>query len=119
MSLVVGNVYVVFCHWIKPPHDKIAVCLCAQRGWFFWFNSKAAPHAVAQIAIDKGEHPAISKDCFLDLSGVRVFSPNELRAAQDRGPLSAATRAKIAPLLLSPIKLLPDAHRTLAASALA
>ena len=114
MSVTVGNVYVVFCYYIKSPHDKISLCVCASSHFFFWFNSSPARHGIAQILIAAGEHHAITKDCYLDLSGVRVFTPNDIKPGDSRGPVSAALKARILAALSSPIKLLPEAHRQLA-----
>lgn len=111
MNLAVGNVYVVYCNYIKNPHDKISLCFCAEKRFFFWFNSTPSRHGIAQLAVAANEHPAITKDCFLDLSGIRVFQPNEISANDDRGPISTALRARIVAELSNPIKLLPEAHR--------
>lgn len=118
MTLVVGHIYVYPCHWIVPPHDKIGLCLCAERRWFFWFNSKPARHGQGQLAIADGEHAAITKDCHLDLGSVLAASPEEATAAADRGVLSAGLRARIVEALSSPIKVLPEAQRAFALAAL-
>jgi hypothetical protein len=115
MSLVATkHVYVYLCRWIKNPHDKIALCICDQRNFFFWFNSTAAFHGEGQLAIKSGEHAAITKDCFLDLSGVKGISPQEIKTVANRGPISPALSKRIVTALSTPIPPLPDAHRQLA-----
>jgi hypothetical protein len=41
------------------------------------------------------EHPALSHDCFLDLSRLTTFQHREIDTAQTRGPLSNEVRARI------------------------
>ena len=113
--LVRGNVYVYHCRWIIPPHDKIAICVCNNRNWVLWFNTKAAFHGLGQLAVGKADHPnAITRDCFLDLSAVKGSSPQELidAAKNDRGPMSATLKEKILNALQTPIPLLPDFQRS-------
>jgi hypothetical protein len=117
-TLLVGNVYVYFCRWINPPHDKIALCICASPPLFFWFNSKAAFHGQDQLRVAAREHAAITRDCYLDLSGVKGISDLELRDRKDRGTISDVFRARILAALTQPIKLLPEVHRKLALASL-
>jgi hypothetical protein len=114
MTCPTAHVCVYFCNWIKPPHDKIALCICDTRNWFFWFNSKPALHGHGQLPVASGEHSAITKDCFLDLSGLRSVSADELAKAQMRGAISDALKARIVTALSVQIKPLPDAHRIVA-----
>jgi hypothetical protein len=114
MTLAAGNVYVYPCRWIQPPHDKIALCICGARNFFFWFNSKSAVHGQGQLRISEKEHSAITKDCYLDLSGVKGISDVELRDIQDRGAISEALRTRILAELANPIGPLVEAHRKLA-----
>jgi hypothetical protein len=111
MNFVIGRVYIIHCTWIVPPHDKICLCVCDQRNWFFWFNSSCAFHNIGQLAVGANCHPAIAHDCFLDLSGVKSVSPQEARTARDRGPIDAALSAQIKAVLSVPIARLPDLQR--------
>ena len=112
--LVRKNVFVFYCNWIADPHDKIGLCICDARAWCFWFNSAARSHGHGQLAISAGEHSALPKNCFLDLSGVKVLNQTERSAANDRGQISQALATKILMALSTPIKLLPETHRQLA-----
>ena len=114
MPLTTKNVSVYFCRWIDKPHDKIALCFCDQRNFLFWFNSEAAYHGIAQMQVAAGEAPAITKDCFLDLSGAKGISEAEIAAANHRGPISDAFAARISAILSEPVATLPESHRQLA-----
>ena len=114
-----ARVYVYFCRWIRTPHDKIALCICDQKGWFFWFNSEPAFHGHGQLAISVGEHPAITQACFLDLSGLRAATDEELGPDTERDLISSSLRKRILGALAAPIKLLPEVHRRLALTNLA
>lgn len=119
MTVPIKHVCVYFCRWIKNPHDKIALCICDKKNFFFWFNSEAAFHGQGQLPISAGEHGAITKDCFLDLSGVKGISETELASAKDRGPISDALSARIIQMLKDPIDTLSEVHKTLALTNLA
>jgi hypothetical protein len=112
-----GHVYVYYCAWIKPPHDKICLCICHTRHWVFWFNSRAAFHGIAQLPIVPADHPAaITDNCFLDLSGLKALDDREIALANaaPRGQISLAFRAKLLTALANPIKTLPESQRLLA-----
>ena len=115
-SLIANNIYVYYCGWIKPPHDKIALCICDINNWAFWFNSNPAFHKDGQLSCDQSDHyRAITKQCYLDLSGLKAISSIEIRNAGHRGPISDAFRSKIVNVLTnSPPRLLSPAHRGLA-----
>lgn len=114
MNLVCGHVYVYRCTWIKPPHDKIALCICGNQNWVFWFNSNPSFHGQGQLAVGPADYPAaLTKNCYLDLSSVKAVSPSEVGAAADRGPISPAFGAKIKAALAQPNALLPPAHKAL------
>ena len=115
MPFVCGNIYVYHCNWIKPPHDKIALCVHDNPEWVFWFNSKPKSHGQGQLTVDTVDHPtAIRYSSYLDLSGVKAVSPNEVAVAQNRGPISAPFKAKIMAALALPIKTLPPTHLSVA-----
>lgn len=110
-----ANVCVYYCGWIKSPHDKIALCICDVNYWVFWFNSNAAFHNIGQLPCDSSDHPAaLVKPCFLDLSGVKAMSQQEISAASGRGPISDVFRRKILTALSGPISRLSESHRLLA-----
>jgi hypothetical protein len=119
VSFAVGNIYIIYASWIKPrPHDKISLCVCDTREWFFWINSDAAFHSIGQVPLEACCHRAISHESFLDLSGVKKFTPIELAGARDRGPVSAELLALIRTSLSTPISLLPETQRAYVLSAL-
>jgi len=115
MNLVCGNAYRYYCRWITPPHAKRGICVCDMQAWFFWFNSVTAFHGQAQLSVQKTEFDkGLSKDCFLDLSGIRAASSNELQGADDLGSIPDALRKRILEELAKKIPLLPESHRKLA-----
>lgn len=118
MNFQLGYVYVIFCSWINPAHDKISLCISTEHNWFFWFNSDAKHHGIGQLPAPNGCHPAITKDCFLDLSGVKTFTPKDLATARDRGPLSNPFKVLVINTLNAGVSLLPASHRDLALTAL-
>jgi hypothetical protein len=109
MAISNGSVSVYYNSWINPPHDKIAVCICDQRSWVFWFNSLPRQHGYGQLLCDPSDHPAaLVRPCTLDLSSVKFISPSERAAVQDRGIISPAFRNKILAALANSIRTLPD-----------
>jgi hypothetical protein len=118
VTFQLGYVYVIYCSWIKPPHDKISLCIDDKNSWFFWFNSEKKVHGIGQVAAPQACHGAIVKDCFLDISGVKTFSPNDLATARDRGPLVDPFRTTVRDALTAGVSLLPASHRDLALVAL-
>jgi hypothetical protein len=114
MNFTVGHVYRIHCGWIDPPHTKISLCISCEPFWFFWFNSKVAFHGVAQLEAKAGCHASISKDCYLDLSGVKVFSPDDLATAIDQGPIDPPLLDAILNVLNGAPSRLPQRHKDLA-----
>ncbi|HEY7548902.1 MAG TPA: hypothetical protein VH913_05210 [Hyphomicrobiaceae bacterium] len=111
MTLVCGHIYVVWCSYARPqPKEKLYVCFCDQRSLFFFINTKAALLAEAQVALAAADHPALTHDCFLDLSQAVTFPPQHLAAAQDRGPISADLTRRVRTALEAGIKTLPKQH---------
>lgn len=110
--------YVIHCSWIHPPHDKISLCISSEKNWFFWFNSDKKTHGIGQVVAPDGCHRAISKDCYLDLSGVKTFSPNDLKTAQERGALTDPFKTVVRDTLKAGVKTLPASHRDLGLAAL-
>ena len=33
------NLYVIYCNYIIPPHDKLCICFCDINSLFFFINS--------------------------------------------------------------------------------
>jgi hypothetical protein len=118
VNFQLGYVYVIYCSWIDPPHDKISLCIDDKNNWFFWFNSLPKTHGIGQVDAPNGCHGAIVKDCFLDISGVKTFSPIDLTTARDRGPLIEPFKTTARDALIAGVKLLPQVHRDLALAAL-
>lgn len=114
MNFIVGHIYRIHCAWIDPPHPKISLCINCDPFWFFWFNSKAAFHGVAQLEVKAGCHSSIIKDCFLDLSGVKVFSADDLATAINQGPIDRGLLDSILTVLNGAPSRLPQRHRELA-----
>jgi hypothetical protein len=111
VTLACGHVYVVWCSYARPqPKDKLCLCFCDQRSLFFFINTKAGIPAEAQIALTAADHPALSHDCYLDLSQAVTFPPQHLASAQDRGPISADLTHKVRAVLEAGVKTLPKQH---------
>ena len=62
----------------------------------------------------QSEHSALNHDSYIDLSGAKTFSPNEIAGAKDRGPLPYAVIDRIRLRLVAGVKTLPAKHRQLA-----
>jgi hypothetical protein len=77
-----GHVYVVFTTLTKPPKDKIVLCICDEKNLFVWFNTKAQRHGAGQLKCAAGDHTALTRDCYLDLSRVTTFQPHEIANAK-------------------------------------
>jgi hypothetical protein len=72
---------------VSPPKEKIVLCA---GGLFLWFNTHARQGRPAQLQVQPGEAPGISRSCFLDCGRVTVFPEHELAAAQEQGSASNA-----------------------------
>lgn len=118
MPLVVGNLYYIWCSFIQPPHEKISICICDERPLFFWVNTAARHHQIAQIPIAAGETGGIVSDCFIDGSSVKTASPIDLGTARDMGPLARVVCDRLLLALSNPIASLPENHRQKALAAL-
>jgi len=118
VRLVPGEIYVYFCFWIIPPHKKIALYICEENDFVFWFNSEPRFHKIGQLVVADGAHTAINKDCYLDLSGVKKMDPNEIPKAKSRGPVKGKLRKDILGMLENEIITLPDIHKKMAIAAL-
>ncbi len=114
MTFEHGHVYVIYCSFIKIPHEKISLCICNKDHYFFWFNSNPNVPPIDQLAIKAGEHQAISKDCFLDISNIKSFPQSNLDTAKARGPISASMKARLLAALEAIPEQLPARHRQLA-----
>lgn len=113
--LIRGNAYVIYCNYIKPPHDKICLCFCEVDRLFFFINSRPRPIADAQELIQVSDLPsAPTHDSYIDLSGPKTFSVADLAKAQDRGPLSAAAIERIRKRLQTGASTLSGRYKSLA-----
>lgn len=112
----VGHVYVLHTALARPKaKDKIALCICASSNLFFWINTKARPDGIGQFPLQPSDHPALTHNCFLDLTRLTTFPPWELSEAQERPCISKALAARlVAHLRASPPKTLPQQHIDLA-----
>jgi hypothetical protein len=95
-SVEVGRVYVIHTTLTKPvPKEKIVICICAKDNLFVWFNTAAQRHGVGQLKCAAGDHPALSHDCYLDLSRVTTFRSDEIANAKPRDLISDKLKARI------------------------
>jgi hypothetical protein len=117
--LVCKNLYVIYCRYITPPHDKLCICFCDVGSLFFFINSNPRLPADAQEIIYRSEHVALSHDSYIDLSGARTFSTDELANANDRGPVPDIVLDRIRLRLTTGATTLPGKHRQLAFANLA
>jgi hypothetical protein len=85
-SVECGHVCVVFTTLTRPqPKEKIVLCICEQDNLFVWFNTDAQQHGAGQLKCVRDDHPALTHDCYLDLSRVTTFLPREISNAKPRG----------------------------------
>lgn len=113
MNFIIGNIYWITYSFILPPHEKISLCVCADRNLFFWINSLAKPHGVGQLPVAVGLCNALRHDSYIDLSSLKSGSEPELATARDVGEISTALKTLILTELAVPSKLLSDSHRKL------
>lgn len=117
MTLAAGRVFRYRCRFTNPPKVKIGLCICPERKWFFWFNTDARSHGIAQLAADVNDCAgALTRACFLDMADVKAVSPAEMETLEDCGAISAEFCARVLEALAGPIKTLPDVHRQLASA---
>jgi hypothetical protein len=95
----VGGVYVVYTALSRPPKDKIVICVGDGPPLFFWINTEPRFHGIGQMPLAATDHSALTRDCFLDCSRVTTFPVYELRAAQQRDPVSTTLADAIADFL--------------------
>lgn len=114
--LIRGNVYVVYCNYIKPPHDKICLCFCEVDRLFFFINSQPRFIADAQVLIEVKDAASgvLSYDSYIDLSGPKTFSDTEVARGHDRGPLSADAIKRIRSCLQNGASTLTARYKALA-----
>ena len=113
--LVRGNVYVIYCNYIRPPHDKICLCFCETDRLFFFVNSRPRMIADAQEIIHQSElASALTHDSYIDLSGPKTFSAEDVLKAQDRGPLAPAAIQRIRDRLQTGARTLSGRYKALA-----
>lgn len=98
--LAAGDVLLVYCLRITPPHDKFVICVCPEREWFFFINSKPRHEADAQVRIEPYQLAFLDHPSWVDTSKIVTFLSDELvPAKRDRrrhkGPLSPMLRQRI------------------------
>ena len=110
MTLECGRVYVIPSSVTKPPKDKICLCVCDTRAWFFFVNTKASRIAGGSVLVTALECSALNYDSHLDLSGVVAFQPRELAQGQARDMLADGAIRRVIAALQSGVRTLPKAH---------
>lgn len=108
MIVIPGNIYVVFCAYIRPPKDKLCLCVCDEWPLFFFINTKIGLDAAACVKLAANDHNSLTRDCHLDLSQAVTFPPNALTPAKDRGPVSPAILESILAVLNGGVAALPQ-----------
>jgi hypothetical protein len=110
-----GQLCVVRTTLSRPPKDKLTICICANENLFFWINTEPRAHGEGQLALAASDHPALSRECYLDCSRVTTFPPLELKAAEIRDVISAELAGRIVQFLEdAPPKTLAPRYRKLA-----
>jgi hypothetical protein len=110
-SVECGHVYIVFTTLSKPePKKKIVLCICEVSNLFVWFNTAAQRHGCGQLKCAPGDHPALSRDCYLDLSRVTTFRSIEIANAKPRGPISDDLKKRICCIVEAGIPTLLPVH---------
>ena len=79
-SCRIGHVYIVFTPLTKPPKQKYALCLSAERD---------------QLLCEAGCHELIEHDSYLDLSRMVTHSQAEIDVGKEFACISTALRDKI------------------------
>ncbi len=95
-----GDVLLVFCRSINPPKDKFAICLCPERRWFFFINSKPWWPPETQVEIKTHELRCLDRDSWVDTSKIVQLSASEIADARGdnrrrKGELSPMLRIKL------------------------
>lgn len=114
MPFEAGHIYWITFHYIEPPHEKISLCVCPERPFFFWINTRPKSHGIGQLALTPHQCDQLSHDSFLDLSGFKTGTELDFGTARYGAPMSDGMRAEVLHALSQPIRLLPDSHRNLA-----
>ena len=100
-----GDVILIFCQKLKVPKDKFTICVCPERKWFFFINSKPRPlKPESQVPIHDYELPCLDHDSWVDTSKIISFSDSELIPAKrdkrrHKGSLSNALKLRIKKLV--------------------
>ena len=82
-SCKLGHVYIVKTVLSKPPKEKFAMCVCIANGYFFWINTRPAPHGRDQLPLSAGCHELVTHDSHLDLSKIFCHPDWEMDAAKE------------------------------------
>jgi hypothetical protein len=109
-----GRVYIIFTTLTRPkPKEKIVLCVCENEELFVWFNTHAQPHGVGQLQCTRSDHPALTHDCYLDLSRVTTFRAAEIANAQPRAPIPDELKKKICSMVRAGIPTLAPRYTKL------
>lgn len=83
--------------------------------WGFFFNSKSRSKGIGQIKCVPDDCPkALTKDCYLDVSGLKAMKPEELARATEFDPISERLYEILIAELTSGNDMLSEAHRVVA-----
>ena len=95
MPLTAGDVLLIYCNYIKPPHDKFCVCICPKRRWFFFINSEPRRANIGQVAVLPRDLACLDHKSYIDTSKILTFSSGELSKAQHKEGINPTIRLKI------------------------
>jgi hypothetical protein len=108
-------VYRYQCNWIDPPHPKIFLCVDGPKRWGFFFNSKSRRHGIGQIECQPDDcAEALSKNCCLDISGIKALSLDEEARSTEYNEISARLYDLLLIEFTNGNDLLGEAHRLVA-----
>jgi hypothetical protein len=96
-SCRIGRVYIVFTTLTKPPKQKFALCLSAERQLFVWFNTNPRSHGRDQLLCEAGCHELIEHDSYLDLSRMVTHLQAEIDAGKEFACIRPRCETKFSP----------------------
>jgi len=72
MGFRIGQIYLLFCLYTKPPKPKIAICVCDSKPLFFFINSEPRPYLdqSSQILVTPHELPFLDYNSYINTSEV-------------------------------------------------
>ncbi|MCH7936253.1 MAG: hypothetical protein IH994_04065 [Proteobacteria bacterium] len=90
-----GDVVVVYCRLVDPPHDKIAVCFSSEHNLYFFINSQARRPPEAQVFVRENELDCLSHDSYIDTGFPITFDDTEMTSLRNRGQVSDEIKAQV------------------------